>query len=108
MLNLTRSTWESWKYIRQEETKISRKENDDKNGSTKDDHNHRRDKGPSKEKANYDFDSNHYGGGKDKRKMTYPLYNNFTTLKKPFHGVFLEVRNKGFIPATPKMRPNPR
>ena len=84
------------KYIRQEETKISRKENDDKNGSTKDDYGHRRDKGPSKDRANYDLNSNYYQGGRDKKKMTYLMYNDFTALKKPFHKVFLEVRNKVF------------
>ena len=96
------------KYIRQEETKISRKEDDYKNGSTIDDHGRRRDKGPSRDRANYDLDSNHYQGGKDRKKMTYTLYNDFTALKKPFHEVFLEVRNIGFIPTFLEIKPNPR
>ena len=46
------------KYIRQEETKISRRGNDNKSGSTRDDYNCRRDRGPSKEKTRYSLDSN--------------------------------------------------
>ena len=44
--------------------------------------------------------------GKEKKKVHYPLYNNYTPLKKPIDEIFLEVKNKGFIPPTLEMQPS--
>ena len=42
--------------------------------------------------------------GKKKKKVHYPLYNNYTPLKMPVDEVFLKVQHRGFIPPPPEMR----
>ena len=41
--------------------------------------------------------------GKEKKKIHYPLYKDYASLKKPFHEVFLKVKYKGYIPPSLEM-----
>ena len=60
-----------------------------------------------KERTGFKPELYSYKRGKNGKKMSYPFYNDFSALKKPFHEVFFEVGNKGFIPPLVEMRLNP-
>ena len=41
------------------------------------------------------------------RRKHFPLYHEFTQLRKPLHEVYLAVEGSGILPPLPQMKPNP-